>query len=92
MCETCAAYAAQVADREIECSKEGCEGKWVWSRFAQVEAWLRASDQEPKLPRGLCGDCRKEVDDQEDRLVPCRVRGCAETWLWPARQQIPGRG
>ena len=20
--------------------------------------------------------------------MPCRVRGCEETWLWPARQQI----
>lgn len=88
MCDPCAERAAAAADRDVACSKPGCEGSWRWSKFAQVEAWLRAGEKEPPEPRGLCDGCRSQLEAQEDRAVPCRVRGCTNTWLWPARQQL----
>jgi hypothetical protein len=88
MCDPCAKRASEVADREVPCSKEGCGSTWRWTRFQQVEAWLRAREAEPKAPRGFCDACRAQVNETQDKAVPCRVRGCDQTWTWPARQQV----
>ncbi len=88
MCEPCAARAQGVEDREVGCSKASCEHRWKWSKFAQVEAWLRAGEKEPTEPRGFCDACRTAVAEKGDREVKCRVRTCTKTWLWTGRAQL----
>ena len=38
MCDECLALYNTMEDKEMPCSTPGCEGKWTWTRFSQLEA------------------------------------------------------
>ena len=90
MCEECFARMQTLSDMEVPCSKTGCEGKWLWNRFQQLEAIAQGRELTP--PRGLCQACRDAAKSIAAQQIPCRLKGCANTWTWTAREQIEADG
>lgn len=85
MCDECFALFQTLQDQEVACSTPGCDGKWIWNRFQQLEAHARGKDGEP--PHGFCEKCRAAMKQKEEPQVPCRVKGCKNTWTWTRRMQ-----
>src|SRR5687768_1560248 len=73
MCDRCHARYEALQDQSIKCATEGCEDTFTWTRFAQLEAELRA---EPKAPRHLCAGCLEKAKALGDKQLPCRMKGC----------------
>ncbi|MBO7535422.1 MAG: hypothetical protein J6T46_15630, partial [Victivallales bacterium] len=92
MCEECYAIFQKLEDKTLPCSKEGCDGTWVWNRHAQLEAIRRTKSDNPQPPHGLCAKCKEEASKVEPQERPCRLRGCKNTWTWTAREQIASGG
>lgn len=86
MCDECRAYFLTLEDRQMPCSKPGCDGTWTWNRYQQLEAHVQGRDSLP--PRGFCEKCRGQLKEHGDIAQPCRVKGCKGTWLWTARMQM----
>ena len=91
MCDECYAYFQTLEDKEMPCSKPGCDGKWIWTRWQQLEAHARAHGHEPRPPQGLCPKCIEELKEVEAKQIPCRVRGCKNTWNWTAKMQLESK-
>ena len=85
MCDECFALFQTLQDQEVACSTPGCDGKWTWNRFQQLEAHARGKDHEP--PHGFCDKCRAAMKQKDEPQVPCRVKGCKNTWTWTRRMQ-----
>ena len=90
MCDSCHAHFESAQDQTIPCSRAGCTGTWTWPRMGQLEGWVRAGRPAAgaPAPRGLCATCRQAVQEKQDKEVPCRLRGCDGTWVWPAKAQL----
>ena len=85
MCDECFALFQTLHDQEVACSTPGCDGKWVWNRFQQLEAHAKGKDGE--APHGFCDKCREAMKQKEEPQVPCRIKGCKNTWTWTRRMQ-----
>ncbi|MBP5299885.1 MAG: hypothetical protein J6Y80_00640 [Victivallales bacterium] len=85
MCDECFALFQTLQDKEVACSTPGCDGKWTWNRFQQLEAHARGKDGEP--PKGFCDKCREAMKQKDEPQVPCRIKGCKNTWTWTRRMQ-----
>lgn len=93
MCDECYARLQELSDKEVPCSTPGCEGTFVWDRFQQLEAERRAKPgEEPKPPHGFCDKCKENMGEFHDQERPCRLRGCKNTWIWTAREQMASGG
>ncbi len=88
MCDSCYALFQTLQDQELPCSRPGCDGKWVWNRFQQLEAHAQGHTTPPK---GLCEKCRQAAKEKEDIEQPCRIRGCKNTWTWTRRMQMESK-
>lgn len=89
MCDECWAYFNTLEDRQMPCSKPGCDGTWTWNRYQQLEAHVQGHDDQ--APRGLCEKCRNEARSRTDVEEKCRIKGCGGTWKWTARMQLESR-
>ena len=85
MCDECFSLFQTLQDQEVPCSTPGCDGKWTWNRFQQLEAHARGKDGEP--PHGFCDKCHAAMKQKEEPQVPCRIKGCKNTWTWTRRMQ-----
>lgn len=93
MCDACHARLQELSDKEVPCSMPGCEGTFVWDRFQQVEAEKRVrAGEDVKPPHGLCAKCLEKVGEFQDKELPCRLRGCKNTWTWTAKEQMISGG
>ena len=84
MCEECFARLQTLQDKEMPCSKPGCNGTWTWNRYQQLES-LACGHKDP--PRGFCSACQEELKNVKDQQIPCRMKGCKNTWTLTAREQ-----
>ncbi|MBR0458473.1 MAG: hypothetical protein IJJ26_04490 [Victivallales bacterium] len=89
MCDECYAKYQTLEDKEVPCSKPGCDGTWVWTRIKQLESQMLGHTTPP---RGFCDKCRKEMESVQDIQVPCRLKGCKNTWTLTARAQMELNG
>lgn len=89
MCPECLALFNQCEDKQVPCSKPGCDGTWTWNRIQQVEAKVQGRGDNP--PAGYCQKCRQEMKATEEKQIPCRIRNCKNTWTWTARMQMESR-
>lgn len=87
MCDECYAKFLALEDRELPCTKPGCERTWTWNRFQQLEHQLAGRSLD-KPPRGFCKECRDELNRVGDTEVPCRMKGCQGTWTWFRRERL----
>ncbi|MBI4510326.1 MAG: hypothetical protein HY698_11885 [Deltaproteobacteria bacterium] len=89
MCELCHARYQTLEERALPCSSHGCSGTVTWTKLSQIEAILKhQGDGEPPPPRMMCDSCRGKARELSEREVPCRVRGCTNTWTWTGRAQL----
>lgn len=86
MCDECYAKLQTLEDKEMPCSKPGCDGVWTWSRYQQLDAL--ASGRTNLKPRGFCQKCLDEMKNVQDQEIPCRMKGCKNTWTLTAREQL----
>lgn len=86
MCQSCYDLFVTLQDQDIPCAKPGCQGKWLWNRFQQLEA--HAAGRAGAPPRGLCAACLATMKEHDDVPQPCRVKGCTRTWVWTRRMQM----
>ena len=89
MCDRCHELFTALQDKEMACSSQGCEGKWLWTRFQQLEAQVQGR---PHVPRGFCAACRDKKQTLQDRQMPCRMKGCKNTWIWTVSKQMMAGG
>jgi len=84
MCEPCREKSLRVHDMERKCDRPGCQGTWVWTAAAQLEAF--AGDR--PAPKQLCTPCQALLDTLEDQQIPCAVPGCTRSALLTRQQQL----
>ena len=84
MCDECMARLQTLEDKEMPCSTPGCEGKWIWNKYQQLEA--TAGGRTPH-PKGFCKECQEKMKNVQDKQIPCRIKGCKNTWTLTAREQ-----
>ncbi len=90
LCDECFAKLQTLQDQELPCSKPGCTGTWIWSRFQQLEAIV--SGHPDRKPRGFCDKCREEMKAIQEEQHPCRIKGCKNTWTLTAREKLALNG
>ncbi|MBN2575653.1 MAG: hypothetical protein JXP73_13895 [Deltaproteobacteria bacterium] len=88
MCEPCREKARRVRDVERRCDRPGCNGTWIWTAAAQLEAFA----SEKPAPKQLCAACQALLDSLEDKQIPCAVPGCTRTALLTRQQQLLAQG
>lgn len=92
MCPACQAKFSQLKDRAVPCKRGGCKRTWVFKRGTQLERWIKhgeGPDRPP--PQRLCDECRKKLDQFQDRPVECKNAGCAGTWVWTRFAQLAAK-
>lgn len=87
MCDACFERYREFTDREISCSAPGC------GNSVTVSAYQQLVDERRGRKRGsrdeyLCEECQKKAASLAAIEVPCRVKGCPNTWKLTGRQQV----
>jgi hypothetical protein len=87
LCPRCEEELHGLSDQQVPCRVRGCANAWSWTRWSQLEA-IRAGKTEAGPPPRMCDRCAGHTADFKDIELPCRVRGCKNTWTWNARGQL----
>jgi hypothetical protein len=87
LCARCESELKQLSDQPVPCRVRACTRHWTWSRFSQLEA-RRAGRADAAPPSRMCEPCASELKGFADRELPCRVRGCKNTFVYSARAQL----
>ncbi len=87
MCDECLALYNTLEDKEIPCDRPGCEGKWTWTRFQQLEH-IRSGKSPDNPPRRMCDSCFEASKDLKPIEHKCRIKNCNNTWTLSAREQL----
>lgn len=87
LCDDCYKISATLADQELRCRIKGCNGKVVWTRHQQLE-YLRGGNKLENPPRRMCDSCLERSKKLEIIHVPCRVKGCKNTWAYTPADQL----
>jgi len=75
--------------REEPCKIRGCQKKWIYSPYEQLETLLQTMEgQEPVTPSKMCPDCFSFFSHAQDLTLPCKNRGCENQWLWTRSMQL----
>ena len=89
MCDSCRDKLRGLEPREEPCKIQGCEGKWVYSPYEQLEELLRTPEgQEPATPSKMCAECYSFFTSAKDLSLACKNRGCENKWLWTRSMQL----
>lgn len=87
LCQSCFQRLRDLDDKEVPCRIPGCTATWVWNRFQQLEH-AAAGKALDAPPRRMCRDCMSKLRDLQDTPVPCKVKGCARTWMFTGFAQL----
>ncbi len=74
-----------ISDRREPCKIRGCEGHWVWSGKAQLEAFSKGVKDPPGR---MCPECFELYKTLEDRELKCSRPECENTWIWKRGSQL----
>jgi len=87
LCDACFEKLRTLNDKDVPCRIHGCTSTWTWTRFHQLEQSLAGKDAATP-PRRMCRSCAERVHDLTDAELPCKIKGCAQTWLFTAFAQL----
>ncbi len=90
LCRACAEKLTALHPVDVSCRVKGCKGQWSYSPFAQLEQLLAANPAEPPQGR-MCQDCFKFFQEAPDKPVPCRHKGCPNSWSYNRVMQLHDR-
>jgi lysophospholipase L1-like esterase len=90
MCRDCAEKTQVLNDAELPCRVKNCKGTWTFTKFLQLETLLSRGPEEPVQAR-MCPDCFKLFNSVQDQKVPCRHRGCPNSWTYNRQMQLQDR-
>src|SRR5262249_5899314 len=89
LCATCEHDLRSLTDQAVPCRVRGCGQSWTWTRWSQLEALRAARDGvTPSAPARMCESCAARVGKLFDQELPCRVRGCKNSFTFSARAQL----
>lgn len=89
-CRECREQLAQMEDRYVPCRVPGCRRHWVLSAKAQLRhRIMHGADVDPAAgAKRLCDECYEFYRKAEPRRIPCRTKGCRNTWVYSPRRQL----
>ena len=94
MCRKCFETVKEFEDMECSCKIDECKRTWTFSAYAQLENRLRRGE-DATPPDLMCRECFEFYKTTKDREMPCRNRGCRNTWTytrgWQLRDWLQGR-
>ena len=100
MCEECHKIARGLQPQEVKCRIRGCEHKWTFGTFEQLELIVKArnealdkgealpEDFKPQPPERMCNDCYAFFQQAQDIEQPCRNHQCKNTWTYTRSMQL----
>ncbi|HVU49150.1 MAG TPA: hypothetical protein VHL80_00600 [Polyangia bacterium] len=77
---------ANLEDKPVPCSVEGCQRASVFTRRAQLLAG--APEVEVTPAPTMCGQCAAVYEKIKDRQVNCGINACKNKWSWSKDEQI----
>ena len=87
MCHSCVEKTQALKPAELPCRVKHCPGTWTFSPLLQLETLLTHGPEESVQPR-MCPDCFKQFNAIQDQRIPCRHRGCTNTWTYNRQMQL----
>jgi lysophospholipase L1-like esterase len=87
MCRGCLDKVRDLQDVVLPCRIKGCTRTWTFTAFAQLETLLNHDPADPPAPR-MCPECFRFLGSAQDRTLPCRHRGCPNTWTYTKQMQL----
>ncbi len=92
MCDRCFELFKSFTNKEMPCKIHGCKNTWTYSAYEQLENRLATPEgEEPKVPSRMCKDCFTFFNNAKDIEMPCRNRGCKNTWIWSRSMQLTAK-
>lgn len=92
MCEDCFKLFSTLKNEERACKINGCKNTWVLTAYDQLEIIRNTPEgEEPAMPARMCKECFDFYTTAKDIEVPCRNRGCKNTWVWTRSMQLGAR-
>lgn len=91
MCDVCREFCRHHTDREVPCSRPGCDRTWTYKTGAQLQAFLAGRLEDPVR---LCSECARLEAEQASELgpnievMPCVVPACEGVWYWEPDMKI----
>jgi hypothetical protein len=87
MCDACFAAFQQLQDQPQPCKVKECSGTWTYTAYEQLERRL-AEGENAAVPERFCPECFAFYNGAVDQEVPCRNRGCRNTWTYTRSMQL----
>jgi len=87
MCDSCFKAFQELQDQPRPCRAKECSNTWTYTAYEQLEHRL-AEGENAAVPERLCADCYEFCRSAVDQEVPCRNRGCKNTWTYTRMMQL----
>ena len=87
MCDECYHLLNTLQDQVLTCKIPGCNHTISWNRFQQLE-YIRSGKSPDAVPSRMCDSCYALSKKLHNIEVPCRIRGCKNTWLFTVNEQM----
>jgi hypothetical protein len=89
MCEDCYEAFKTLENVERPCRLKECTNTWTYTAYEQLENKLAAAEGEDmQPPERMCRECYGFYSKTVDRELPCRNRGCSNTWTFSRALQL----